>query len=108
MIKSVRTWTEELPIAQYLTSPERMSDPRNRSVPVLDVIMVPGDDECVLMVMPMLLRFDILPFRKLGEFAEAIHQLLQVGLYILDGKHLLNLTRYIDDCRGLNLCTNIT
>lgn len=56
-----------------------MADPRNRSVALLSVILLPDDDEHVLMVMPMLLRFDILPFRRFGEFAEAIHQFLQVN-----------------------------
>lgn len=56
-----------------------ISDPRNRSVALQDVILLPDDDEHVLMVMPMLLRFDILPFRRVGEFAEAIHQFLQVN-----------------------------
>ncbi|KAF9468132.1 hypothetical protein BDZ94DRAFT_1154878 [Collybia nuda] len=77
VIKLVRTWTEELPIAQYLTSPPMMSDTRNRSVALLDVIMLPDDDEHVFIVMPMLLRFDILPFRRVGEFAEAVHYFLQ-------------------------------
>jgi hypothetical protein len=78
VIKLVRTWTEELPIIQYLTSPAMMSDSRNRSVELLDVILLPDDDDDVFIVMPMLLRFDILPFRRVGEFAEAVHQFLKV------------------------------
>lgn len=78
VIKLVRTWTEELPIIQYLTSPTMMSDSRNRSVTLLDVILLPDDDDYALIIMPMLLRFDILPFRRVGEFAEAVLQFLKV------------------------------
>jgi hypothetical protein len=76
-IKLVKTSSDEIPIAQYLAEP-RLSDPRNRSVPILDIILLPETDLEALIVMPMLIRFHLIPFRRVGEFVEAIHQYLQV------------------------------
>ncbi|RDB27934.1 hypothetical protein Hypma_002169 [Hypsizygus marmoreus] len=77
VFKCVPTSTEEIPVARFLTSPSLMSDPRNRSVPILDIILLPDDDSQALIVMPLLLHFNRLPFRRVGEFAEAMRQYLQ-------------------------------
>ncbi|KAG5644866.1 hypothetical protein DXG03_007507 [Asterophora parasitica] len=77
VIKCVPTATEELPIIQYLASPELMADPTNQTVPLLDMMLLPHDDTEVLIVMPQLLNFDALPFRRVGEIYEAIQQYLQ-------------------------------
>ncbi|KAF4613485.1 hypothetical protein D9613_008013 [Agrocybe pediades] len=76
VLKLVETNTQELPISLYLSSPDRR-DPRNRSVPVLDVILIPGNDEQVLMVMPCLLAMYKIPFRRVGELCEAAVQILE-------------------------------
>ncbi|RDB27806.1 hypothetical protein Hypma_002176 [Hypsizygus marmoreus] len=54
-----------------------MSDPRNRGTPILDDILLPDEDSHPLIVMPLLLNFNRLPFRRVGEFAEAMQQYLQ-------------------------------
>ncbi|PPQ80956.1 hypothetical protein CVT26_003527 [Gymnopilus dilepis] len=77
VMKKVRTAEEELPIALLLSSPKMRSDTRNCAVPVLDVVLIPGDDEHALLVMPHLLLFDELPFRRVGEFCEMVVQLLE-------------------------------
>jgi len=77
-IKRVRTWTEEIPIARYLSSEALLSDPRNRSVPIIDVIPLPGDDEWALLVMPFLRVFYDPPFQLLIECIEFFRQVLQV------------------------------
>ncbi|RDB27810.1 hypothetical protein Hypma_002172 [Hypsizygus marmoreus] len=77
VFKCVDTSTEEIPIGRYLSSPSLSSNPRNRSVPILDVIPLPNDDSQALIVMPLLLHFTELPFRRVGEVAEAIGQYLQ-------------------------------
>ncbi|RDB27576.1 hypothetical protein Hypma_003904 [Hypsizygus marmoreus] len=77
VLKRVRTSTEEIPIARYFSSPTLSLDPRNKSVPILDIIPLPSDDCHALIVMPLLLPFDSPPFRRVGEFAEAVHQFLE-------------------------------
>ncbi|KAF9475438.1 hypothetical protein BDN70DRAFT_883694 [Pholiota conissans] len=77
VFKKVATKRHELPIAVHLSSPALRNDPRNHAVPILDVIPIPADDDWALLVMPMLLEFQKLPFRRLGEFCEAALQYLQ-------------------------------
>jgi hypothetical protein len=78
VLKKVSTASYEIPIAQLLSSPALRNDPRNHTVPVLDVIPLPADDDWALLVMPALLEFQKLPFRRVGEFCEAALQYLQV------------------------------
>ena len=94
-IKRVLTWTEEIPIARYLSSEAFLSDPRNRTVPILDVIPLPDDDEWALLVMPFLRRSDNPPFQCQAECVEFFRQSLQVGSILLN----LN-SRLIYFCRG--------
>ncbi|KAG6899595.1 hypothetical protein C0993_008827 [Termitomyces sp. T159_Od127] len=77
IIKVVDSSTDEYPIARYLNSPELRSDKRNRSVTILDVMPYPGDDTKLLMVMPHLVHFNRVPFRRVGEIHEAIYQYVQ-------------------------------
>jgi hypothetical protein len=65
-----------------LSSPALRDDPRNHTVPLLDVIPLPADDDWALLVMPVLLEFQILPFRRLGEFCEAAFQYIEVRMTI--------------------------
>ncbi|KAF8069063.1 hypothetical protein FPV67DRAFT_1490958 [Lyophyllum atratum] len=79
VLKRVMTCTEEIPIARYLSSEPLLSDPRNKAVPVLDTLPLPDDDTSALIVMPLLFSVDMLPFRRVGEFAEAVRQYLQAS-----------------------------
>lgn len=79
VLKRVKTWKNEITVGQFLTSQAMLSDPRNRSVPILDVILLPHDDLEALIVMPLLFGFSLIPFRRVGEFSEAFLQFLQVG-----------------------------
>ena len=63
-IKRVLMWTEEIPIACYLSSETLLLHLRNCTVPILDVIPLPDDDELVLLVMPYLWTFDDPPFQS--------------------------------------------
>ncbi|KAF9558853.1 hypothetical protein CPC08DRAFT_709316 [Agrocybe pediades] len=78
VFKIVETKTEELPIACMLSSESKSRDKRNCSVPILDVILIPEDDDHALIAMPQLLVFDRLPFRHVGELCEAALQLFDV------------------------------
>ncbi|KAH9481852.1 hypothetical protein JR316_0006382 [Psilocybe cubensis] len=82
VLKKVSTDSQEIPLATLLSSKTWKEDPRNCSVPILDVIMIPGDDAHALLVMPQLLAFHLLPFRFFGEFSEFALQILQ-GLEFL-------------------------
>lgn len=52
----------------------------NHTVPLLDVLPLPGSDNTVLLVMPKLLSFSYLRFETRGEIVEAICQIIEVGL----------------------------
>ncbi|KAF9559496.1 hypothetical protein CPC08DRAFT_637755 [Agrocybe pediades] len=87
IFKRVETQWEELTISTFLSSNEMRADPRNCSVPILDVIMIPGDADHALIVMPLLIGFDNIPFRRLGEFCEAAIQFLEVSCRGLEFLH---------------------
>ncbi|KAH9481853.1 hypothetical protein JR316_0006383 [Psilocybe cubensis] len=82
VLKKVETNSQEIPFAVTFSSKEWKKDVRNCCVPILDVIMIPCDDDHALLVMPQLLGFHHLPFRFLGEFCEFTLQILQ-GLEFL-------------------------
>ncbi|KAF5379390.1 hypothetical protein D9615_006640 [Tricholomella constricta] len=90
VMKIVDTSAEEIQIIQYLTSPELLRDPRNRTVPLLDVLHLPDNDSQALIVMPQLLQFDRLPFRRVGEIFEAIYQYLQASALLMNGLEFMH------------------
>ncbi|KAG6848292.1 hypothetical protein H0H93_001465 [Arthromyces matolae] len=87
VLKKVKTSSEELKIAQFLSSPDIGSDPRNHSVPIFEIIHHPDDKDVTFLVMPVLLEMDYLPFRRLGEFAEAVRQYL-TGLQFMHDNNI--------------------
>ncbi|KAG6917864.1 hypothetical protein DXG01_000634 [Tephrocybe rancida] len=80
-LKRVRTDSEEYDIALYMSSPGVRYDPRNHCVSILDIIhsQNSGNDESPisLLVMPQLVNFHTLPYRRLGELAEAFRQYIK-------------------------------
>lgn len=67
------------------------ADPRNRAMPLLDVILLPDDDEFTLVVMPLLREFDTPPFARRAEVIEALRQFLQVrGYYTIGFNNKIN------------------
>ena len=77
ILKRVPSDGHEVRIASYLSSVKMHSDPRNRTVPILDVIALP-DDKYVLLVMPFPRVFDSPPFHCRREVVEVLCQLLHV------------------------------
>lgn len=71
---------DELQILQYLLSEPLKSDPRNRCVPILDVLHVPGDEGEVIMVTPMLRQFYSPRFHTFGEVLAFLNQAFEVNL----------------------------
>ncbi|RDB27847.1 hypothetical protein Hypma_002134 [Hypsizygus marmoreus] len=82
VIKRVKASSEEISIVQYLSSGPPSTDPRNRTVPILDILVSPNDKTQALIVMAQLLEFFYLPFRHVGEVAEAFRQYIQ-GLELM-------------------------
>ena len=78
VLKRVRAMSSEVRIALYLSSPQMRADPRNRSVPILDIVYIPDEMDTVLIVMPYLRRFHEPPFHCRGEVIEALRQFLKV------------------------------
>ncbi|KIM39280.1 hypothetical protein M413DRAFT_75109 [Hebeloma cylindrosporum] len=76
VIRQVPTKTDELPILLLLSSPSLQADPRNCTVPILDIIILPGNDDTALIVMPMLRDFGNLTFRRVGEVVEMFEQVV--------------------------------
>ena len=66
-------------ISKYLCSEPLASDPRNHCVPVLDTLYPPTDDDLVIIVLPLLRRFDSPRFDTFGEAIDCFKQLLEVG-----------------------------
>lgn len=69
---------QELQIAQYFSSEPWVSNPKNHCVPIYEVLSVPGDETCTIIVMPLLRLFNHPPFETVGEAIEAFRQLIEV------------------------------
>jgi hypothetical protein len=78
VLKCIGASSQEFQIALYLSSAKMLSDPRNRTVPIIDVISLPDNTEGVLLVMPYFREFHTPPFHCRGEVVEALRQFLQV------------------------------
>lgn len=65
-------------IATYLRSEELQKDPRNRCVPILDVLHLPGDEGLSFMVMPFLRYIDSPTFELVDDVLQCGGSLLEV------------------------------
>ncbi|KAK0221606.1 kinase-like domain-containing protein [Armillaria fumosa] len=66
-------------VARYLSS---VSDAKNHSNALIEVLTLPGDEEVKILVMPLLRRFDDPPFDTIGEVVEFLRQIFE-GLQFL-------------------------
>ncbi|PBK87785.1 hypothetical protein ARMGADRAFT_1065793 [Armillaria gallica] len=93
----MRTHASDLSMSQYLTSSDLLRNPRNHSIPILDIIPIPDDEEKrVFMVMPRLVPLYEPDLHCRREFFEALRQLLEG----LDFMHSLNISH--GDVNALN------
>ncbi|KAH9478482.1 hypothetical protein JR316_0008937 [Psilocybe cubensis] len=85
VMKQVFLEEDNVPLLEYLNSPEMRADPRNNTVPLLEVIPVPSQykmaksrESAVLLVMPLLfpLMSWSFPFQHVREIVEVIEQLI--------------------------------
>ncbi|KAI0043012.1 hypothetical protein FA95DRAFT_503631 [Auriscalpium vulgare] len=87
----------ELDIATYLSSEALMSDPRNHTVPLLEVIELPNDEHDKIMVMPLLRPFDNPKFETYGEAVAFMTQIFE-GLQFMHERNIAH-----RDCTEMNI-----
>ncbi|KAH9850489.1 hypothetical protein C2E23DRAFT_835365 [Lenzites betulinus] len=68
---------DEVNIAQYLSSDELKSDPRNHSVPITDVFQVPDDEEFTIIVMPLFRECNDPAWQTVGELVAFVVQVFE-------------------------------
>lgn len=73
----------EIEITRYFSTEPIASHPRNHSVPLYEVLDVPGDDESVILVLPLLRPYDNPPMNSVGEAVEFLRQIFEVCLVLL-------------------------
>ncbi|KAJ7450258.1 kinase-like domain-containing protein [Mycena galericulata] len=76
ILKRVSSDSHEIAIITYLNTPSARSDPRNRTIPLLDIIPLP-DSPWSFLVMPYCRKFDYPPFHCRNEFLETMTQFME-------------------------------
>ena len=78
VIKAIPSWTNESNIACMFSFEEKVDDPQNHCVPVMDVFASPTEAHLLFLVMPLLRAFNDPPFAAVEEVVDFIDQILQV------------------------------
>ncbi|TDL14472.1 kinase-like protein [Rickenella mellea] len=81
-IKRVQSGSDEIDISSLVSTPERLHDPRNHCVPLLDHFQDPNEPDIYYLVMPRLRAFDDPPFATLEEGLDFIRQMLEGLVYL--------------------------
>ena len=68
----------EANIGRLLSKEPLASDPKNHCVPILDILQVPDEQDKIIIVMPMLRRFDNPRFDTFGEVVDFFSQVFEV------------------------------
>lgn len=68
----------EADIALYFSVQTLASNPANHCVPVYEVFTLDGEDDTIIMVMPLLRPYDDPSFDTIGEAVECFRQLFEV------------------------------
>ncbi|KAJ7186653.1 kinase-like domain-containing protein [Mycena filopes] len=76
VLKRIETDSDEMSIINYLNSPAARGDPRNRTIPLLDILNMPHSSWSFL-VMPYCRVFNYPPFHCRNEFVDAISQFME-------------------------------
>ncbi|OSD01770.1 hypothetical protein PYCCODRAFT_1436060 [Trametes coccinea BRFM310] len=84
LIKKIHSSSAELQIATYLNSPKMCQDPRNHTVPVVNVLRDPQDDTVTFLIMPFLRNIDDPPFESVENVLDCCEQLLEGLVYMHD------------------------
>lgn len=78
-LKKLKKDTPERAISVFLSSSERLNDPHNHCVPIIDHFDDPHDDKIEYIVIPLLREFDDQPFVFVGEVVDFVRQTLEVS-----------------------------
>lgn len=73
----------QVEIASYCSSEDLASDIQNHCVPLYEVLTVPNITDTVILVMPLLRRWDEPHFATVADGMDFAKQLLQVGVVII-------------------------
>jgi hypothetical protein len=68
----------EADIGTYLTSRRLASDPANHCVPIIEVLNVPDVEDRIILVMPLLRKYDKPNFQTIGEAVDFFTQTFEV------------------------------
>lgn len=68
----------EAEIGTYLSSPTLKSDPKNHCIPILDVLKLPDIEDRIMLVMPLLRRYNRPALRTVGEAVDFFDQIFEV------------------------------
>jgi hypothetical protein len=68
----------EADIGSFFSTIPLANDPSNHCVPTLEVLQVPDDEDRLLLVMPLLRRYDDPRFDTFGEVLEFFRQIFEV------------------------------
>lgn len=100
---------DELEILQYLLSEPLRSDPRNRSMPILDILHIPNEPGEMVVVTPMFRPFYSPKFQTFGEAVAFFTQIFEVCFYpypfIDDAKLRILMVRPSSSCMSIALFT---
>jgi hypothetical protein len=81
MLKIVNTMNHphEADIGTFLSTEPLASDPTNHCVPIYEVLHVPDKADTVILVMPLLRKYDDPRFGTFGEVVALFKQLFEVN-----------------------------
>ena len=68
----------EVEITRYFSTEPIASHPRNHSIPLYEILDVPGDDDDVILVLPFLRPYDSPTMESVGEAVEFFRQIFEV------------------------------
>lgn len=93
MLKQVkkRWYPEEVSLHQYLLSEPLRSDPRNHTVPLLDVLDVPDEEDVTILVLPLFRECCEPAWLTAGEVIAFITQILEVSVKSYCKPHIFSL-----------------
>ena len=84
MLKKISksTHPDEVAITRMFSAPELVKDRRNHCVRLYEVLQLPDDEDMVLLVLPLLRKFDDPPMETIGEVVEFLRQVFEVSANI--------------------------
>jgi serine/threonine protein kinase len=92
----------EIEIGTYLSSESLASNPKNHCVPIYEVLDVSDVDDMVILVMPLLRKYNQPPLQTFGESVDFFQQIFEVCGLIFS----FLLTPLTRDLKGLQFMHN--